>query len=233
MKKTWTTIIAVAVVSIAAVGTLHAQSVRSHVRSGNRLYNEQKFGDAEAEYRKAVEKNGKIPQGYYNLGDAVYKQDRYDEAVEDFRTALNHATDPKIKAHLYHNLGNAYLQGRKYQDAIDQYKNALKLAPSDEDTKYNLAYAEEMLKRPPPQQQKQNQQQKQDQQQKQNQNQQQQQQQQQQNKNQQKQQQQQQERQMSKAEANRILDALKNDEKEVQKKLRRRQPVRVNVDKDW
>jgi len=222
-----------------------SQTARSDINDGNHLYKDQKYADAEAAYRKSLDKDKQIMQGYFDLGDALYKQQRYDEAVQSYENALEKTTDPKIGAHLYHNIGNANLEKKNYQESIDDYKRSLRLNPDDEDTKYNLAYAEKMLKQQQQQKkenkndknQKNNQDQKnkQDQQKQQQQNQKNQQQNQQDRKQQQQkqQQQQQQDKQMSRAEAQRILDALKNDEKEVQKKLRRKAVVRGDVVKDW
>jgi len=218
-----------------------AQTVRSHISDGNALYKDQKFADAEAEYRKSLEKDNQVMQGYFDLGDALYKQQRYDEAVQNYQNALTKTTVPKIQAQLHHNIGNAHLERKSYQESIDEYKRSLKLNPDDEETKYNLAYAEKMLKQQQQQKQQQNKQNKNDknqqkdqqkkQQDKDKQDQQKQNQQQQQDK--QKQQQQQQEKQMSRAEAERILDALKNDEKNVQKQLHKKTVVRGTVEKDW
>ncbi len=224
----------VGLTSIAA-----AQTVRSHISDGNALYKDQKFADAEAEYRKSLEKDNQVMQGYFDLGDALYKQQRYDEAIQNYQNALTKTTSPKVQAQLHHNVGNVHLEQKNYQEGINDYKRSLKLNPDDEETRYNLAYAEEMLKKQQQQQkQPQNKQNKndkdknKDQQQKQQDKDKQDQQKQNQQQNQQKQQQQQ-EKQMSRADAERILDALKNDEKNVQKQLHKKQVVRGTVEKDW
>ena len=123
-----------------------AQTVRSHISDGNALYKDQKFADAEAEYRKSLEKDNQVMQGYFDLGDALYKQQRYDEAVQNYQNALTKTTAPKVQAQLHHNIGNVHLEQKNYQESINDYKRSLKLNPDDEETKYNLAYAEKMLK---------------------------------------------------------------------------------------
>ena len=136
------------------------------------------------------------------------------------------------------------MKGQRYQDAVQSYVNALKVDPHDEDTRYNLSYALEKLKQQQQQnkdqkknqdknQEKKNDQQQQNKQDQQKQDQQKQQQEKQNQQQQQQQQRQQQQKQMSKADAQRILDVLKDNEKEVQKKLRVCQGVRVKTDKDW
>lgn len=224
-----------AVISLLIVfSCVNAQSVRSYVNKGNDLYEKKQYSDAEAEYRKSLEKDKDLMQGSYNLGNAVYKQQRFDEAIQNYHQALSKTGDPKTQSQLHYNMGNSYFDAQQYQESINAYKKSLKLNPNDEDAKYNLAYAYKKLKE---QQQQQNQQQKQNkdkkQDDKQKQDQQQQQDQQKKEQAQQQAQQQQQQKKMSQEEAKRILEALKNDEKKTQKKVRQKAPVRMNVEKDW
>jgi Ca-activated chloride channel family protein len=228
---------------------LHAQSDRSLVREGNRQYNGSKYADAEVNYRKALEKNKELKQGPFNLGDALYKQGRFGEAANQYNTAASRTSDAEVKAQAYHNLGNALLKERKLPESISAYKEALKLAPKDADTKYNLEYAKALLQQQQQQKQDKNQkkddkqkqdqqkqdQQKQDEKKKDEQKQNEQQQNQKQNEDEKKQQQQGQpkKQQISKQDAERILEALKNEEKDVQKKLHKKVPARVRVEKDW
>lgn len=225
---------------VLCVASVCAQSERSMIRDGNRAYKDNKFTDAEVDYRKALEKNKDLHEGTFDLGDALYKQDRFDEAAEQYRAAAAKNLDNDSKAKTLYNLGNALLKGKKLPESINAYEQSLKLSPSDEDTKYNLEYAKALLKQ---QQQQQNQQQNQKQNKDQQKNKQQQNQQQQQGQNkqdQQKQNQQEQQKQaqqkkqqISKQDAERILEALKNDEKNVQKKLQKKVPARVRIEKDW
>ncbi len=228
--------------ALLVVRPAQAQSVRSLVNGGNDLYKDQKYTDAEVNYRKALDKEKDLLQGHFNLGNALNKEGKYDEAIKEFDLARQKATSPETRAHAWYNIGNSLMGAQKYQDAVGAYVNSLQLNPRDQEAKYNLSYALEKLKQ---QQQQQKQDKNQD---KKNQDKKKQDQKNQQNKDQQqtqdqnKQNQQQnppqnqpqpQEKQMSKADAQRILDVLKNNEKEVQKKLRARQAVRPKTDKDW
>jgi tetratricopeptide (TPR) repeat protein len=232
MNTRWMMIFCFILLSATAAG----QSVRSLVNGGNDLYKEQKFNEAEVNYRKSLEKEPGLVQGHFNLGNALHKQGKYADAVREYETALNAARQTDTRAYGHYNIGNSYLQEQKFQEAINSYVQALKLNPHDQEAKYNLSYALERMK------QEQNQQKKQDKQDKKDNKQQQQQQQQQQQKDQQKDQQKkqdqrqsnaQQQTSMSKQDAARILDVLKNSERDVQKKLRTRQAVRPKTDKDW
>ena len=213
-----------------------AQSVRSLVHGGNDEYAEGKYTDAEVQYRKALEKEAELVQGHFNLGNALHKQGKHEEAVRQYEQAIGRAVDTGTKANGYYNIGNSFLSQQQYQEAIRAYVEGLKLKPDDVDAKHNLSYALDMLKQQEQQQQQQQNKDKkqQDQQNQDNQNQQQQQQKQDQPPPKEKQPQpQQQQRQMSKEQAERILDVLKNSERDIQKKLRVRQAVRPRGDKDW
>jgi tetratricopeptide (TPR) repeat protein len=123
-----------------------AQDDRQLTRSGNKDFNKEKYAEAEVSYRKALEKKNNMPEATFNLGDALLKQQRYEEAAKQFQLSAQTNPDKNIKAKAYHNLGNTYLEQKKYEEAVNAYKSALKQNPKDADTKYNLAYANEMLR---------------------------------------------------------------------------------------
>ena len=123
-----------------------AQEERSLTREGNKYFDKQKYADAEASYKKALEKKDSFPEAIFNLGDAMYKQARYEDAAKQFDRAVKLLKDTALKARSYHNMGNCSMEKQEYEEAIKSYKQALRLNPSDRDTKYNLAYANAKLK---------------------------------------------------------------------------------------
>jgi Ca-activated chloride channel family protein len=227
------------------VSSLSAQTERKEIRQGNNLYEKGSYSDAETEYRKALEKNKNSFPGNYNLGGALYRQKKYEEAIREYKESSAKTTGKNEQANAFHNLGNSLIQSQQYGEAVDAYKKALKLNPDDEDTRYNLAYAQTMLRNQQQQQQQQgnNQNQNKDQkdqnkqQQDQNKDQQKEDQQQADNNNQKEEQQQQKKNQqqpkMSKEDAERLLKALQNDEKDLQEKLTRKEGQKVRVEKEW
>jgi tetratricopeptide (TPR) repeat protein len=226
---------------------LFAQEKRL-IHKGNELYNQKKYTEAEDNYRKSVEKKGQDITGNFNLGDALYKQKKFADAAEQFNKLASSANNNKVvTAQAYHNLGNSYLENKKLQESIDAYKKALLNNPKDDETRYNLAYAQEKLKQQQQQQNKQNQQNKdnknqdnKNQQNKDNKNQD--------NKNKDNKDQNKQNQdkdkdqqnaphkdQLSKEDAQRMLDALNNDEKQTQDKLKNKKlkASKLNITKDW
>jgi Ca-activated chloride channel family protein len=208
-----------------------AQEEKKHIREGNKQYENKDYLGAEQEYRQALEKKKDSFKAMFNLGDAYYKEGKYQEAAGQFEMLTGRKTSRDTLARVYHNLGNALLKQKQYEKSVAAYKNALKNNPDDEDTRYNLAYALKMLQQ---QQQKQDQQKQQQNQDKKD-NKDKKDDKQDQKKDKQDQQKQQQQPQMSKEDAQRLLDALNNDEKDIQKRLKKekRKGQPTGTDKDW
>ena len=138
---------------------LDAQTTYQWIEKGNKLVKKEAFDDAEVAYRKAIEQDGNLPVAEYNVGVAKYGQGNHDKAIERFLKATEKFESPEDKAHAFHNLGNSYLSKQSYEESIEAYKEALKLVPGDMDTKYNLAYAQAMLRKEQEQEKQQEQQQ--------------------------------------------------------------------------
>ena len=234
-----------------------SQEEKKFIREGNKQYYEKKYEAAEKKYLQGLIKNKDSYKSAFNLGDAYYQQGKYEEAAEQFQSLTHRATAKDTLSKAYHNLGNSLMKTKKYQEGLDAYKNALKNNPNDEDSRYNYAYAQQML-----QQQKQQQQKDKD------------------NKdkkdkkdnkddkdkkdnkdkdnkdkkdkdkkdedkkeeekkndkeNKDKQEQKPQQNKISKEDAQRLLDALQNDEKNLQDKIKKdkMKGVKVKIEKDW
>jgi Ca-activated chloride channel homolog len=205
----------------------YGQTEKKYIRDGNGKYKDSKYAESEVSYIKAIDKNKMSSDAEFNLGDALYKQKKYEDAGKQFLDNSNVLTDNRKKSNSLYNLGNSLLNNNKVEESISAYKNSLKLDPNNPEAKYNLAYAQDLLKQQQQQQKGQNKDNKKDDQNKdQNQNQDKNQnnnkdQNQGQDKQQQQQQQQQPQQQgISKEDAQRLLDAIANDEKNVQEKVK-------------
>jgi Ca-activated chloride channel family protein len=226
-------------------GLANAQADKKYIREGNKEFEKGKYAESEISYRRAIDKNKTSSDAVFNTGDALYKQKKYEDAGKQFIENHNMNEDISKKSASLYNLGNSLLMSNKVKESIDAYKNSLKLDPRNLEAKYNLAYAQDLLKQQQQQQQQQNDQNKQDQ----NKNDQnkdqkdnkdQNQKDNQQNKQDQQQQQQQQQKQdqqqaISKEDAERVLKALANDEKDVQEKVKlaKANKARVRTVKNW
>lgn len=235
---------------------------------GNKSYTSGDFEDAANNYNNALNEDKNSTEGAFNLGDALFRQEKYEEAAKQFEGIATKTENKETRSWAYHNLGNSLLQSKKLDESIEAYKNALRANPYNEAARYNLSYAK-MLKKQQEQQKEENK----DQQDKENQDNKDQQDQQnkdqenkdneeqnkdqkdqenenkdKQNKDQQnqdkqegdqkeneQQQPQQQPEQMSQQDAERLLEALQNEEKDTQMKVKAQKAKgkKVNIDKDW
>ncbi|WP_025743692.1 tetratricopeptide repeat protein [Aquimarina pacifica] len=113
--------------------------------ANNLLVTDGNFPKAEGEYRKAIAKNPVDAIPKYNLGNAYYGSEKYDEATQRYKEAAENATTKLEKHKAFHNQGNTYMEQKKYKEAVESYKNALRNNPKDNETRYNLALAKKML----------------------------------------------------------------------------------------
>ncbi len=119
--------------------TSFAQNKKSFLRDGNELYTDSSYNKAEMQYRKSLEKDQDYFNASFNLADAVYKQERYEESSALFDALIDNAPTENNLAKVYHNLGNSLVKEQKLDEAISAYKSALRINPEDKDTRHNLA----------------------------------------------------------------------------------------------
>jgi len=238
MKRIEIIIICISV-GLLCTGTIYGQKAeRERIREGNKLYNNEKFTEAEIAYRKSLDVNTRSFEGIYDLGNALYQQQKYPEAAEQYHLVIaqgdrmiseNPANVGRV-AHVFHNLGNISMQNKDYARSIEAYKQSLRMNPTDDETRYNLALAQKLLENQDQQEEEQEQDQEQQQ------DEQQQQPQEDDPKENKTQEEQQPEERMSQDNAQQILDAFLQDEKDTQekvKKIQEQQRERRRTDKQW
>ena len=234
-----------------AVGSYAQRTDRDFVRRGNKLYADSLFVKAEVEYRRALDVNPQSMEAMYNLGNSLLAQQKAEEAMKQYQAAASLipaggrniavADEDKMKlAQIYHNMGVLLQSSQQLDACIEAYKSALRNNPRDHETRYNLTLAMKQRQQQQQEQQQNQDQQNQDQQkeeekQEQEQQEQQNQQEQEQQEQQEQQQQPQEQQDMSKENAEQMLNAIMQDEKEIQEKVQKAmqevQPRRF--EKDW
>lgn len=129
---------------------LFAQQKDKNLPKGNDAFEEKAYSEAEKEYRISQFKNPKSASASYNLGNSIYRQKQPSEAKASFSRAIIESKSKNEKHLAFHNLGNALMIEKDYQGAVEAYKNALRNNPSDDETRYNYALAKQKLKENPP-----------------------------------------------------------------------------------
>jgi len=132
---------AVFILFMAGMMTANAQSDRSHIRRGNKIMRSATEGapsKAEISYRKALAANPSNSQAMYNLGCALMAQQKDSAAMDMFEKASKVETSRQRRAMSFHNMGVIMQRQQQYAQAIECYKQALRLKPNDNETRYNL-----------------------------------------------------------------------------------------------
>lgn len=115
------------------------------VLKGNADILNKNYTDAEVEYRKAISTNKNQNKASHNLGNLLFENKNYDEAIQEyFKTQKNSEIDLE-KHSAFHNLGNSYMKKKDYAQAVEAYKNALRNNSADDETRYNYALAKKFL----------------------------------------------------------------------------------------
>jgi tetratricopeptide (TPR) repeat protein len=208
------------------------KEVRKELRKGNKEYKREKYTEAEIDYRKALEANVRSTDAAYNLGNSLYKQSKLPEAMQQYQAALSHEKDKELAAADLHNIGNIFMANKEYEKSIDVYKKSLRLNPNDDETRYNLALAQKLLENRQQQNDRDKNKDKQDQ----NKDEQQKQDQQKQDQQQDNQNQQPNPDQMQKENAEQILNAMMQNERDTQEKVKAeqmRQQKQRKTEKNW
>lgn len=218
---------------------LWSQSTNRSIRQGVKAFQQGNFTEAQAYFEEAVEADPTQFAPVFNQGDAWYEMDSVSRAADAFQTAIAKAEDNAVKAQAFHNLGNTFLKAEQYEQSVQAFQQALLHNPTDEESRYNLAYAMTKLQE---QQQKQNQKKNEDQDKEEEQEQEQQDKSDQEKQNEeeqrqkqdQQQQQEQEQQQISKQQAEQILQALEKEEQKIQQKLNKKAEVKTSKkEKDW
>ncbi len=225
----------VGLLTVLLATSLYGESTRKLVRDGNKAYRSGQYDQALAKYKAALMAGGDPSVVAYNLGNTHYALGESDAAQQAYTESMRPGRPRDLSGSVY-NLGNAYLQGGKMSEAISAYIEALKLNPDDEDAKYNLELARRMLNQMQQSQPEQSpdQQEKEQQQERDSQEEQQQQEQEQQESEQAPPQQELEQRQMTPEEAERLLNALLQDEQDALKEVKKVEATdRPKREKDW
>jgi tetratricopeptide (TPR) repeat protein len=246
IKLAMTKIVVCLLLTALSTSVFAQKQVRKDLRAGNKAYKQEKYTDAEIDYRRAIKENTRSSEAAYNLGNALLRQNKAQEAVEQYQIAIQNEKDKTHASKAWHNTGNVFLatavakedtppDAQALKQSIEAYKNALRNNSHDDETRYNLALAQKLLKEQENQD---------DQKQDQNKEDQQDQQKEEEKKDEkqddkpqeQPQQEQQKPNEMSKENADQILDAMMQNEKETQEKVKEqlmKQQKQRKTEKNW
>ncbi|WP_373000484.1 VWA domain-containing protein [Sulfurimonas sp.] len=94
-------------------------------------------------YEKYAEESKK-GESYFNAGNSLYKQKKYEEAVNLYERAT--FNDNSLRAKNFSNMGNAHAKGQNLQRAVESYEKSLEIE-EDKNTRENLEEVKKLLKK--------------------------------------------------------------------------------------
>lgn len=122
-----------------------SQEAKKHLESGNEFFDKGEYEKAIEQYDKALELDPNYYQAQFNKGDALYRSEKYADAIQEFEKVTAEEIPDQVKSSAFHNIGNAQLNAEKYEEAVEAYKKSLRLNPEDLQTRRNLSYAQKQL----------------------------------------------------------------------------------------
>ena len=114
--------------------------------SGHGSYANADYSAALDAYEAARERVPRAGEPHYNVGNALYRMENFEESIEEYDEALEYAKGD-LRSRGFFNRGNAAFRTQQYADAVEAYKEVLRMNPDDSDAKHNLELA---LKQMPP-----------------------------------------------------------------------------------
>lgn len=135
----------IAIIIIFGIMPVYSQRAHTLLKNGDQLYENEKFMESARQYSEAAKK---VPSfsAYYNFGNSLYNLQKYREAQQAYEKALEYADNEEKKSKTYHNLGNSLFKQKQYQQSVDAYKKALQQKPGDKETIENLLKARKLAK---------------------------------------------------------------------------------------
>ncbi len=139
--------VAATVIMAISGSALFAQGEKAMIKEGNDAYKKADYPAATQSYGKVVEKNPANATAQYNLGNALYKSEKTEEAIAAYDKSVTQLSKPVEKSNAYYNKGVVLQNNKQLPECIDAYKNALKLDPNNEDARQNLQKALQQQKK--------------------------------------------------------------------------------------
>lgn len=199
--------------SMAVSSRLAGQDANQSIQTGNDLYKQKKYDEAELHYQDALVSEPSNSTAKFNLANTLYREGKQEEAIKVMDDLAMNDKDAVVRSKAWYNKGVILSAQKKLEESIEAYKSALRQNPGDTEARENLQKALLELKKKNPPKKKEDEPKK---------------------KKQEQQQKQQQQPKMNQKEAEQKLKLLEQKEKEVQQRMQK-EKVKTggNQTKDW
>lgn len=131
---------------VILAASLNAQSKKGSElkRQADAEYLKENYEKAEKGYQESLKEEARA-ETHFNLGNALYRQQKFEEALEQYRSAADLSGDETVQSDALYNLGNSLFETENMKDAVDAYRQALLRNPSNEEARNNYLLSKQML----------------------------------------------------------------------------------------
>lgn len=119
----------------------NAQKQVRIVEKGNQEYRRKQYDAASKSYEQALSKDQQNTTALFNRGNAQQQLKKFEEAARLYEAAAAATKDETVKAGAYYNQGLSFVRQNKLPEAIEAFKKSLRLNPNDSDARENLQKA--------------------------------------------------------------------------------------------
>lgn len=118
--------------------TINSQTVNQLIRVGNKQYSQKDYVHAEISYRKVLNKDNNNIVACYNLARTLQVQNKDSEAKILYEKVIKLKDASSARVSSYYNLGTLLQKEKNYGEAIETYKKVLRIDPNHNKARYNL-----------------------------------------------------------------------------------------------
>jgi Ca-activated chloride channel homolog len=123
------------------IGLIFSASVLNDARKANEAYQRGDYEEAVQLYRMAIAQNPDDARLYFNLGNALSQLGKTTEAVEAFETYKSRTENSRDQSLADYNKGRVHTELEQYDEALSYYRDALRKNPYDQDARHNYELA--------------------------------------------------------------------------------------------
>ena len=115
--------------------------------NGLEYYQNQEYEEAKDYYETIILERGDNAQAHFGHGASSFQQGDMEVAKQGFQESLK-SSDSDLRSKAYYNLGNTFYKNNKTEEALSFYRKALELNPNDKEAIFNYEYLK-YQKKPP------------------------------------------------------------------------------------
>lgn len=129
------------IVSLIILFVFLTASAVNDARKANAAFERGDYSEAVQLYRQAIQQDSDNARLHFNLGNALSRLGQSDEAAESYSRFNELADSPIEQSMADYNMGRMLTDNENYEEALNYFRNALIKNPDDDDARHNFELA--------------------------------------------------------------------------------------------